>query len=114
MEELLAEASSFVAPLIEAAAVVVVAYGAVEAFGRLVMLLMKPPIRYADRKSVWRRFGSWLLIGLEFELAADIVRSIIAPTWADLGKLGAIAFIRTFLNYFLEHDIEKAARPEEA
>ena len=56
---------------------------------------------------MWLRFGMWLLLGLEFELAADIVRSVISPTWQDIGQLGAIAVIRTFLNFFLERDLEK-------
>jgi uncharacterized membrane protein len=59
------------------------------------------------RKAIWVRFGVWLLLGLEFELAADIVRSVISPTWFEIGQLGAIAVIRTFLNYFLEQDLEK-------
>ena len=50
----------------------------------------------------------WLLLGLEFSLAADIITSVISPTWQDIGELGAIAVIRTFLNYFLEHDLENA------
>jgi uncharacterized membrane protein len=112
MEELILKSATFVATLVEAAAVLVVAYGAAEAFIRIVAFLMKPPVRFEDRKSVWRRFGTWLLLGLEFELASDIVRSIISPTWAELGQLAAIAVIRTFLNYFLEHDIERAGRPE--
>jgi Protein of unknown function (DUF1622) len=58
----------------------------------------------APRKEIWLSFGLWLLLGLEFELAADIVRSVISPSWADIGQLGAIAVIRTFLNYFLERD----------
>jgi uncharacterized membrane protein len=53
----------------------------------------------------------WLLLGLEFELAADIIRSVISPTWLDIGQLGAIAVIRTFLNYFLEKDLEESAEP---
>ena len=60
------------------------------------------------RKAIWRRFGVWLLLGLEFALAADIITSVISPTWQDIGELGAIAVIRTFLNYFLEHDLENA------
>lgn len=47
----------------------------------------------------------WLLLGLEFELAADIVGSIVSPTWEEVGMLGAIAVIRTFLNYFLGRDL---------
>ena len=60
------------------------------------------------RKAIWRRFGVWLLLGLEFALAADIITSVISPTWQDIGELGAIAVIRTFLNYFLERDLENA------
>ena len=57
------------------------------------------------------RFGVWLLLGLEFELAADIIRSAIAPAWSDIGQLAAIGFIRTFLNYFLERDLDKYVEP---
>jgi hypothetical protein len=63
---------------------------------------------HGRKKEIWRRFGTWLLLGLEFELAADIVQSVIAPSWVDIGQLGAIAVIRTFLNYFLEKDLEHA------
>jgi uncharacterized membrane protein len=45
------------------------------------------------------------MLGLEFELAADIIRSAISPSWTDVGQLAIIAAIRTFLNYFLEKDI---------
>ena len=50
-------------------------------------------------------FATWLLLGLELELAADIIRSVVAPTWQDIGKLAAIAAVRTLLNYFLSRDI---------
>ena len=56
------------------------------------------------------RFGGWLLLGLEFELAADIIRTAISPSWTDIGQLAAIAGIRTFLNFFLESDLEKLGR----
>jgi uncharacterized membrane protein len=59
------------------------------------------------RKEVLVRFGIWLLLGLEFELAADIIRTAISPSWTDIGQLAAIAAIRTVLNHFLEKDIEK-------
>jgi uncharacterized membrane protein len=56
---------------------------------------------------VWVRFGVWLLLSLEFQLGADIIRTAISPTWTQIGQLGAIAVIRTFLNHFLEKDLEK-------
>ena len=48
-----------------------------------------------------------LALSLEFLLAADIVGTAVSPDWDAVGKLGAIAFIRTFLNYFLEKDVEE-------
>jgi uncharacterized membrane protein len=69
-------------------------------------------VTHARKKEIWRRFGAWLVLGLEFELAADIVHSVIAPTWIEIGELGAIAVIRTFLNYFLEKDLERAGKED--
>ena len=52
-----------------------------------------------------RMFGGWLIVALEFQLAADIVGTIVSPTSAHLIELGAIAVIRTFLNYFLSKEL---------
>ena len=51
------------------------------------------------------RFGIWLALALEFQLGADIVATTVAPTLVTLGKLGAVALIRTFLNYFLNKEM---------
>jgi len=50
-------------------------------------------------------FGGWLVVALEFQLAADIVGTLVSPTTAHLIELGAIAVIRTFLNYFLGKEL---------
>ena len=52
-------------------------------------------------------FGGWLVVALEFQLAADIVGTIISPTAAHLIELGASAVIRTFLNYFLAKELKE-------
>jgi len=52
-------------------------------------------------------FGGWLVVALEFQLAADIVGTIVSPTTAHLIELGAIAVIRTFLNYFLNKELKE-------
>jgi len=51
-------------------------------------------------------FGSWLALALEFQLGADILGTTVAPTVKDLARLGIIAVIRTFLNYFLGKEME--------
>jgi len=60
------------------------------------------------------RFGGWLALALEFQLGADILATTVAPTLDALVQLGAIAAIRTFLNYFLQRELEAEARLKEA
>jgi uncharacterized membrane protein len=108
VEELIRDLAGYLALGVETAAVLIVTVGSAEAFVRLVGIVFRPGTTHGERKAVWRRLGVWLLLGLEFELAADIVRSVIAPTWTDIGTLAAIAVVRTFLNYFLEKDLESA------
>src|SRR5262245_29170541 len=108
MEEIVALIARTAGSLIEAAAVLIVTFGSVEAFGRLMWVVVTPGVTHGERKAIWRRYGVWLLLGLEFELAADIIGSVVSPSWQEVGKLGAIAVIRTFLNYFLEKDLENA------
>ena len=67
------------------------------------VMIGRPENHHAVR-SVWMRFSRWLVAGLTFQLAADIIETSVAPGWDDIGQLAAIAVIRTFLNYFLERD----------
>jgi uncharacterized membrane protein len=53
-------------------------------------------------------FGSALSLSLELLLAADILATAFAPTWDDIGKLAAIAALRTALNYFLERELRQS------
>ena len=49
----------------------------------------------------------YLALALEFELGADILGTAISPSWDQIGKLGAVAVIRTGLNYFLSMEIKR-------
>ncbi|MDP9399924.1 MAG: DUF1622 domain-containing protein [Actinomycetota bacterium] len=51
-----------------------------------------------------------MALGLEFQLASDILGTAVSPTFAEIGKLGAIAAIRTVLNFFLAQELERAQR----
>ncbi len=54
-----------------------------------------------------------LALSLEFLLAADIAGTAVSPDWDAVGKLAVIAFIRTFLNYFLENEVEELEKTKE-
>jgi uncharacterized membrane protein len=87
LEELFKTYASHVALLLEAVAAIVITVGAVGAVIKLINPAGKDPARpFRRKKMIWLRFGVWLLLGLEFELAA---------------------VIRTFPNYFLERDVER-------
>lgn len=111
MESVLRLVSGYTALVVEAIAVFLIACGAAQALLITISHVIRGATPAGWRRDVFVRFGVWLLLGLQFALAADIVRSVIAPSWNDIGKLGAIAVIRTFLNYFLEKDIEAERCP---
>ena len=52
------------------------------------------------------KFGSSVAISLELLLGADVLATAVAPTWDEIGKLAAIATIRTILNFFLERELK--------
>ena len=96
-----------IAVLVEGASVVVITIGTVRAVYRvLASFFTRSAI--LEKRAIWGHYAIWLLLGLEFALAADIIKTAIAPSWNAIGQLGAIAAIRTFLNYFLERDIERS------
>jgi uncharacterized membrane protein len=105
--EVVKHMAELIATGVEVAAALLIAYGALEAMIGAVRAIIERRSKRGIRKETWIRFGVWLLLGLEFELAADIVRTAISPSWTDIGQLAAIGAIRTFLNYFLEKDLDK-------
>jgi uncharacterized membrane protein len=112
MESLFKTIADTIATAVEASAALIIAVGALEALYLLLRrLIVNDGRSVVGKKGIWVRFAMWLLLGLEFELAADVIRTAIAPTWDAIGQLAAIAVIRTFLNFFLEKDIEKYEEP---
>ena len=100
-------ASEHVIILIDALALVIIVFGALEAFIKTVHALFSPVTGH-ERRDVWLRFARWLVAGLTFQLAADIIESSITTSWESVARLGTVAVIRTFLNYFLERDVAEA------
>jgi uncharacterized membrane protein len=91
--------------VIEAKALVVIAFGTVEAFLKGLRTMFYSSAQDPQFRHVWVRYARWLVAGLTFQLAADIIETAIAPGWQDVGRLAAIAVIRTFFNFFLERDL---------
>ncbi len=54
-----------------------------------------------------QKLGAHLLLGLEIFIAADIISSVVSPTWSKVGILAAIVGIRTVLSYFLRMEVRQ-------
>jgi uncharacterized membrane protein len=97
--------------VIDAMALIVIVIGTVEAFVNALRAMVSS-LTDQQRRDIWLRFGRVLIAGLTFQLAADIIETSITMSWEAVGRLGAVALIRTFLNYFLEHDLSETGRLE--
>ncbi|HYX97905.1 MAG TPA: DUF1622 domain-containing protein [Geodermatophilus sp.] len=109
MEELLADALGVLVPVVEACGAAVIVVGALWAFVRFVVVGLR------DRDAgafvpVRLTLGRFLALGLEFQLASDVLRTAVAPSFRELGQLAAVAAIRTALNYFLAREIDEERR----
>jgi len=108
MESMLHEIARCIAMAIEVIAIAIIAFGALEALIAIVRLWMRADATSDDRRIIWMNFGRWLVAGLTFQFAADLVGTSFEPTWDEIGHLAAIAAIRTFLSYFLDREMGDA------
>lgn len=106
MEAWLVEAGTTAAQVIDAIALLIIVIGTAEAFVRGTSMLLTSRTGH-ERRDVWLRYARWLVAGLTFQLAADIIETSITTGWEAVARLGAIATIRTMLNYFLEKDLDE-------
>jgi uncharacterized membrane protein len=97
--------------LVEACGAVVIVAGAVVAIAKFFVALARRDI--GEFSSVRLTLGRFLALGLEFQLASDVLRTAISPSFEEIGKLAAIATIRTALNYFLAREIAEEQRAVE-
>ena len=104
LKEWLTVATEHAVVIIDAMVLVLIVVGTVEAFINGLRLMLASRSGH-ERRDVWLRYARWLVAGLTFQLAGDIIETAIAPTLEDIGRLAAIAVIRTFLNFFLERDL---------
>lgn len=109
------ELTLWLATVTECIAAVVIAVAVLEAGLRTIVLIYGSAVpggaswSRETKEDVRLRLGRWLALALEFLLAADILRTAVAPTWSEIGQLAAIAAIRTALNFFLQKEIDNAA-----
>lgn len=105
-ERNLEDVVSVLVRIVEAGGAVIIFAGAVIAFARFLPAAFRP--QGLDPFARLRlNLGRYLVLGLEFQLAADILRTAVAPNFTELAQLAAIAAIRTALNFFLGREIKE-------
>lgn len=115
MERQIPQAVEMIVLLTEALAALVIGLAVLETAGRILLLLLRRGGGLDAAKLGLRlHLARWLALALEITLAADILRTVVAPSWDEIGKLAAIATLRTVLNLFLEREIAQAAQHPEA
>lgn len=103
MEEFIKEGTLFLGMIVDAAAALIIAHAIVRASFAYVQMTAR---HQTDKMEIRLTLGKSLALALEFLLAADVLRTAVAPNWDDIGKLAAIAALRTLLNYFLERELK--------
>ncbi|UVF21615.1 DUF1622 domain-containing protein [Microvirga terrae] len=105
MREWLIAITEYAVAVIDAMALAIVLFGTIEAFVSGLRMMFAGSATNIQRREIWLRYARVLVAGLTFQLGADIIETSITNDWEAVGRLGAIAVIRTFLNYFLERDL---------
>jgi uncharacterized membrane protein len=119
LELLLVQVVGWASAATEAISASIIAVGVIHA--AILTLALALPSAKSDakrtldpRETIRLKLGRWLALALEFQLAADILKTAVAPTWDDIGKVAAIIALRTLLNFFLAREIDNAERRQTA
>lgn len=106
-ETVLRDVVDLLVRLVEAAGAAIIVAGAVVAFVQFLRVGLGPRRSEREFVSIRLKLGRFLTLGLEFQLAGDLLRTAISPSFSEIGQLAAIAAIRTALNYFLSREIAR-------
>lgn len=88
--------------------VLIIAAGILVASYKVLQTVRRPDLMHYNKARL--TFSRYLVLGLEFQLAADIVKTAAEPNWTDLGILAVVAGIRTFLNFFVQREMKEEER----
>ena len=113
MKEWLIEATELSIVVIDVIAFLVIVVGTVDVVVRALRTEVGAASR-DEKRAVWLGYARFLVIGLTFQLAADIIETSISTSWEAIARLGAVALIRTFLEFFLERDVSEVRERQHA
>ncbi len=92
--------------ILESLAVASVAIGLLAVLSMVIGLFRQSREFLTIQQTIRLKFGTYLAMALEFQLAADILATTVKYDLWSLIELAMLAVIRTFLNYFLQKELE--------
>jgi uncharacterized membrane protein len=104
MEAWLINTIAYIVPVIEACGALVIVIEVARTIIRYLVSCFRPDCNVLSPLRI--RLGQAMVMGIEFQVAADILRTAMAPTWNDILLLAALIAIRTVLNYLLERELQ--------
>ena len=105
MEEIAKHITINVSHAVEILAAVIIGIAVIKTLWNYFSLLKSNAYKIS-KEEIRVQFGSSVAVSLELLLGADVLATAVAPSWNDIGKLAAIAILRTALNYFLEKELK--------
>ncbi|MEP7232416.1 MAG: DUF1622 domain-containing protein [Ginsengibacter sp.] len=109
MEEIAKQITINVSHAVEILAAVIIGIAVIKTLINYSSLLKKSTIKIS-KEEIRVQFGSSVAVSLELLLGADVLTTAVAPSWDGIGKLAAIAVLRTALNYFLERELKHMSK----
>ena len=113
MGDLLITSIGYMRLTVEAIGAMIIGVGVLSATFRCALTLMQ--LKQYSSTEIRLHLGSFLALGLDFQLGANILATAVSPTLEEVQLLAAIVVIRTVLTYFLSKELERkevAADPE--
>lgn len=95
---------------IETVAILIVLFGSAQAVVAVIRAAAGDDRDGMKRRHIWLVYARWLVAGLTFQLAADIVGTSLAASWEEVARLAVIAVVRTLLSWFLDKEVENTRR----
>ena len=106
MEEIAKQITINVSHAVEILAAVIIGIAVIKTLLNYFALL-KSSVSKISKEEIRVQFGGSVAVSLELLLGADVLATAVAPSWDDVGKLAAIAVLRTALNYFLGRELKR-------
>jgi len=94
----------YISQAIALVSIAIIVYGTILAIFKFVKSLIKK--NPSGIRQIRADFGGYLLLGLELLIGADIIKTIVEPTYQELIILAGIVILRTILSVFLNREIK--------